>query len=236
MKKNFYYSTHFFGRTALLSLSVLLGAGLGLSACTNDRSTASSTTHLTALSGSEKAKSVGGDGCVAEELAEFDRVEGEVVDLERDTLPRGIFLATESEMLLEKPAASDKKPETSARILVREVTGGKRDAEIACSENAERFSEGFEMSISGLVKFDTVANPAGGDFTSRQFYVFADRKGRGVVVSNSKLLGRERSLKQLLSTGQFIRLDDRHYLVKTMRERDGSRARLIVRLELIPQN
>jgi hypothetical protein len=233
MKKKFFSFLKFSEVAFSSSVAIGLGAILGLSACTNDKSASVSPTQVTSLAAAEKAK--GNEACAAEDLVDFERAEGEVVDLEHETLPRGIFLATESLMLLEKPAVAG-KTDAPTRLLVREMTGEKLDAEIVCSENTERLADGFDISVSGVVKFDTVSTAAGADFTSRQFYVYADKNGRGVVVSNSKLMGRERALKQLIAGGQFVRLDDRHFVVKTSRERDGAKARLQIKLELIPQN
>lgn len=172
--------------------------------------------------------------CQPEELAAFDKVSGDEVDLERESLPRGLYLATVSEMLLEK------KGEPPVRLLVREVPGGKHQGDIVCSENFDRLGELFEMSITGVVKFETVTNPQGAGLTSRQFFMFSNQADNGVVLSNPKLADQNRTFKQVVtspaSAAQLYRLNERHYLLKSVRERDGVRVRLMIHLEMIPQN
>jgi hypothetical protein len=226
----------------LLALSLGAGVVLGLGACSVDNSGEHSQelslasvapTVLAQAPGAEKTRSAN-DPCQPDELAAFDRTEGEEFDLEREVLPRGLYLATISEMLLEK------KGEPPTRMLIREIPGGKQQGEVLCAENLDRLGDSFDLSLSGVVKFETMTDTRGADLTLRQFTVFSSAKGHGAVITNPKLASRDKTLKSTLtsplSSGQLSRIDDRHFMLKFIRERDGVRARLQIRLELIPQN
>ena len=180
-------------------------------------------------------KAVDGTGaqaiCHPDEYQNFERVGGYVVDLDRDQLPRGLFLASASELLIEK------KGEPHTRVLIREAVGGK-GAEIRCAENVDRLGPEFDLTMTGLVKFETAENPLGKGFTLRQFFFFQDRTGFGVVMSNPKLSSPVFDLRKLvrggLAPGQLVRTGERSYLLRYSREREGGiRARLIVHLDLI---
>ncbi len=209
-----------------IMIGVLTAASL--LACTNERRMEA---PLETSPGSAKATSRT-VSCSAEDLATFDRPEGEVLDLDREPLPKGLYLANLSEMLVERKLESG----AVARLLARELQGSK-NGEIICSENMEKLAP-FDLAIMGLVKFDTSVNPAGESFTARQFYVFSDRNGHGVILSNPELGNRGQDLKRFLTTGmargQFVRLTDRQYLLRFVREREGARIRLSIRLELVP--
>lgn len=185
------------------------------------------------------AKSVAGGGmaiaCNAEDFVSFERLEGEVIDFEREGLPRGLFLATLAEMAIEKKG----EPQPT-RLIVRETTGGK-GAEVACADGLDRLGTDFEMVITGLVKFDTKEKPEGTGFTSRQFFFFQDKAGYGVVFSNPKHLvsglnRRPLDLRQILRTSpgspQLVRINDRAYILRYAKERDGVRGYLLVHLNL----
>jgi len=227
---------------------------IALAACTNDRG-GLSRSSLSEFSNepSVVAKAV---ACSSEELSRFEAPDVESIDLDRESLPRGLYLATLAEMLLEKKAES-----APVRLLVREIPGGKQDAEIICSENVGKLGSAFEMAITGVVKFESGAASQGSSqglsqgtnfqqgmsqgsniitrVTSRQFYVYVKGAEHGVILSNPKTAARSTNLKQALadsgSVGQITKLDERHYLLKFTREREGVRARLLVQLELIPQ-
>lgn len=175
------------------------------------------------------------DGCDAGAMALLaQNSSGEPIELGAQELPRGLFLATMSELLLEKRDES-----AAVRLLVREVPGDKR-GQIICSENLERLGENFEMSIAGLVKFTTIERPLGDGFVARQFYVYANGDQRGVILSNQRPTITDMDLRYWMSSGvsegELRRLDDRTYLMKFIRERDGVVARLAVQLEYFPQN
>lgn len=220
-------------RAKLIAMAAILPFACVLPACTGDKSGALSETK-SAVSGIAKVAQTPATNvtCASEELQAFERQDGEVLDLERENLPRGLFLAKASELLIEKKSES-----SFARAIVREVIGGK-GAEIACAEGIENLGPDFDMAISGLVKFDTTERPQGSDFVSRQFFFYQDRTGYGVVLSNPRLASQSVDLKRQIRSGsamaQLVRLSPRGYLLKYQRERDGVRARLFVHLELIP--
>lgn len=185
------------------------------------------------------AKSIAGGGmavaCNPEDFATFERVDGEALDLERETLPRGLFLATLAEMAIEK-----KGEPLPTRLIVREATAGK-GAEIACADGLDRLGNDFEMVLTGLVKFDTKEKPEGSGLTSRQFFFFQDKSGYGVVFSNPKHLvnGLNRvplDLRQILraspASPQLFRVSDRAYVLKYAKEREGVRGYLLIHLML----
>jgi hypothetical protein len=206
-----------------------------MAACTGERNANIKATELS-LGAKAATTTAAAVACSTEELAAFERNDGEVIDLDRESLPRGLFLATASEMLIEK-----KSDAGAARALIREVIGGK-GAEISCSENVEKLGQDFDMVMTGLVKFETTERPLGSGFVSRQFFFFQDKNGYGVVLSNpkptSQSLDQTTDLRKYLRggvpAGQLVRLSERAYLLRYLRERDGVRARLLVRLELIP--
>jgi len=172
--------------------------------------------------------------CNLEDYARFERSTGDIVDLDRENLPRGLFLATQAEMLIEK------KPETGSpatRVIVREENVGK-GGEIVCAEGLERLGADFEMALSGLVKFETREKPEGSGFISRQFFFFQDKEGYGVVLSNPKQIsGRtpldlRKILRASPAAPQLYRNGDRSYTLRYSRERDGVRGQLLVHLEV----
>lgn len=171
--------------------------------------------------------------CNADDFTRFERPAGEPVDLDREALPRGVFLATQAEMLIEKK--SDAAPAT--RVIVREENVGK-GGEIVCAEGLERLGTDFEMALSGLVKFETKEKPEGSGFVSRQFFFFQDKDGYGVVLSNPKQLSSRTpvDLRKLLRASpaapQLYRNNDRSYTLRYARERDGVRGQLLVHLEV----
>lgn len=219
-----------------LFLALLAPSLIGLAACTPDKSGSSE------LSGSQRdlaaittKVSTVSTGCSAEEAALFESIDGEPIDLDRDPLPRGFYLATVTEVLLEKRAEG-----SPIRLRVREVPGTKMNREIVCSENTGRLDPEFEMAISGVVKFDTSSSLQGTNFTTRQFHIFRDREKNdyGVVVSTPVASAASMNLKQALTgsaIGQLFRQEDKSYVMKFSRERDGYRMTMIVRLEFVPQ-
>lgn len=226
---------HRYTAATLTQSLLLVVTACGLAACTPDSLNSEEARAAAALT--TKVSTVQA-GCSAEDLAAFDQTEGEAIDADRDALPRGFFLATSTEVFLEKKA--DGAP---VRLRVREVPGGKMSREIVCSENTDRLESDFEMAITGLVKFDTSMPETGVSYTSRQFHIFSDKNedksGYGVVVSTPTISARAGSLKQAFpgsSIGQLFRLDERNYLLKFYRERESYRLQMIVRLEFIPQN
>lgn len=172
--------------------------------------------------------------CAHEDLSLFNRRDvGEVIDLESEILPRGLFLARVSELLIEKRTETD-----IAKVLIREVVGGGRGAEIRCAENVDKFGFQFDMTMTGLVKFETLNRPTGSGFALRQYFFFQDQSGYGVVVSNPKLTSPIFDLRKLIrggvAPGQLIRTGERTYLLRYIREREGGvRARLLIHLDLI---
>lgn len=200
-------------------------------ACTAEKS------PLTASSGEGLQKAVAGTNaeptCVHEDLSLFNRKNlGEVIDLDNEVLPRGLFLASRSELLIEK------RGEGAARVLIREIVGSGRGAEIRCAENVEKFGTEFGLTMTGLVKFETLNRPTGSGFALRQFFFFQDPSGYGVVVSNPQLTSPIFDLRKLIrggvAPGQLIRTSDRTYIIRYARELEGGvRARLIIHLDLI---
>lgn len=181
--------------------------------------------------------------CAHEDLSFFTRKNlGEVIDLDNEVLPRGLFLASLSELLIEKRPETGEESQGSsegkARVLIREVVGSGRGAEIRCAENVEKFGAEFGLTMTGLVKFETLNRPTGSGFALRQFFFFQDRSGYGVVVSNPKLTSPIFDLRKLIrggvAPGQLIRTGDRNYVLRYSRELEGGvRARLIIHLDLI---
>lgn len=171
--------------------------------------------------------------CHADDWARFERPLGEPVDLERENLPRGLFLAALTEMRIEKKAEVG----GATRVIVREESGGK-SAEIVCAEGLGNLGVDFEMALTGLVKFKTTERPEGDDFTSRQFFFFQDKDGYGAVLSNPKQLSSRapldlrKLLRASVASPQLFRTSDRSYVLKYSRERDGIRGQLLVYLEV----
>lgn len=171
--------------------------------------------------------------CSPEDLAAFEIPDSDPIDLDREMLPRGLYLATVSEMILEK-----KSEQVPVRLIVRESASGKLNRDVVCAEGVSRLGSDFEMAITGAVKFETGNTTQGGELTLRQFQVFTDKGDYGVVVSTPKAAARGLNLKQAMSgsaVGQLFKIDDRNYVLRFTREKDGVRARLQVRLEFIPQ-
>lgn len=173
-------------------------------------------------------------GCGVEDILPFDRTDGEVIDLTHESLPRGLFLGHHSEFLIEKKAEGG-----VARVLVREAVGGK-NADVVCADNLEKIPpEGIDISITGLVKFDTTENPLGVNLTHRQFFFYQDKTGFGAILSNPKstaaavMMDNKKPFNLPGQTVQLIRLADKSYQLKYFRERDGIRARLIVHFETV---
>jgi hypothetical protein len=191
---------------------------------------------LILFSGTVQAKALDTPhACAPEDLAIFDRQGdgqvGEKVDLE--ALPRGLYLATVSDMLLEKQSDTNLP---NPRVLIRDVPGSK-GGEVICNENLEGFGHDFQMSVTGIVKFDTTTNPHGADFTARQFYFYSDKNSQGVVLSHptfSSPLELRKLVEGRNSVVRFNRLADKSYLMSfTRRKANGVRARLLVHLELV---
>lgn len=174
------------------------------------------------------------EACTSEELLSFERAElGETISLDHDSLPRGLFLAKDSELLIERKADS-----SYSRVLVRETVGSKRGAEIICAENVEGFGTDFDFSMTGLVKFETSERTTGSGFVLRQFFFFQDLMGFGVIVSNPKISSPIFDLRNLIrggvAPGKLMRTGDRSYILRYVREREnGVRARLVIHLEHI---
>lgn len=188
---------------------------------------------MTAKTGGLPNSSTNSLACTSDDLLSFEKPTGEVVDLAREVLPKGLYLATLSEVFLEKKAEGL----PSVKFVAREVPGS-RNGEIICAENFEKVGPDFDLAIMGLVKFETTKNAMGENFTARQFYVFSDRGGYGVILSNPEVVSKDQDLKRFLnsgmSRGQLVRLSDRDYVLRMSRERDGVRVRLAIRLELVP--
>ncbi len=217
---------------ALLLSGVALLASGNL-ACTGEKPGSMPQIKAPDREGPTKALATKGEApiCSPEEINAFERQEGEVVDLDRESLPAGLFLATVSEILVEK-----RNEMSISRMLVREQVGAKA-AEIVCAEGTDKFGQDFELSLAGLVKFDTTEKPQGSGFTLRQFYLYQDKSGYGVVLSNPRLNPANAELKKLVkgvfANGQLSRLNENEYVLRYARERDAVRARLQIRLELV---
>ena len=227
--------TLFFKLRALLAVSAPVFFTFAFAACTNSAGSLMTTTSSNVSTPSFKSAAITPTiNCMNDQVVEFGKPEGELLDLDREPLAKGLYLASVSQLMLEKriDGTSD-----VARLMAREVAGTKI-GEILCTENMEKLTSDFDMSITGLIKFDTGTNPNGDSFTARQFYVFSDQRGRGVVLSNPDLGARAQDLKRFLSTGvargQFYRLNDRAYMLRFVREREGARILLTIRLDLIP--
>lgn len=172
--------------------------------------------------------------CSVENVAHFDSAEGETIDLTRDQMPRGLYLAQYSEFIIEK------KSETGiARAIFRESAGAK-SAEVICADSFERVPpEAIDIAMTGLVKFDLSGNSSGVGFTQRQFFFYQNKSGFGANFSNPKSLLNSGSidLKRFLSAQapliQVVRLSDKLFLLKYSRETEGVRGRLHIHLELI---
>ncbi len=172
--------------------------------------------------------------CAREDLRWFVSESGHEVDLENETLPRALFLASEADLLIEKRTVDG----GVSRVMIREVFGGGRGPEIRCAEKVEGFGSQFGMTMTGLVKFDTLNRPTGSGFALRQFFFYQDHSGYGVVVSNPQLTSPIFDLRKLVrggvAPGKLIRTGERSYLLRYLRTReDGVRASLLIRLELI---
>jgi len=228
-----------FNRLGFGCLLSLLLIGLGCTAGKSGSDTPVKTSQPSELTASKSvAGALNAVACTSDDFAAFEQTDGDVVDLDREALPRGLFLATLAEMAIEKRAEGSSG---SARLIVREVSGGK-GAEIACADGIERLGADFEMVLTGLVKFETTQKPEGSGFTSRQFFFFQDKDGYGVVLSNPKHLvtsiNRQQpvNLRQFLranpASPQLVRVNDRSYMLKYIRERNGVRGYLIVHLAL----
>lgn len=224
---------------SLLAISATLLFGFSQMACTGEKLP---TLHTDPgeLPVQKALAGVGAQAaCAPEELHSFERTElGVPIDLEREALPRGLFLAKVSELLIEKRTETQTAAQTTSRLLVREVVGSGRGAEIRCAENVEGFGHDFDVTMTGLVKFETSERPTGSGFVLRQFFFFQDMDGFGVVVSNPKLSSPIFDLKKLIrggvAPGQLVRTGERSYLIRYVREREnGVRARLVIHLDLI---
>jgi hypothetical protein len=187
-------------------------------------------------------------GCSADDASLFDRQEGEIV--ESDSLPSGLFVASKIELLLEKselgspssppvdPTVATGPVSTGARVIIREVIGSDKGAEIACSEGIEKFGHDFEMSMIGLVKFDTTARAEGSGFIQRQIFFFQNKDGFGAVVSNPGLAIQHAasplSLRHILHRGAATleRLSATTYRLKYTRDRNGVRAKMVILLDV----
>lgn len=200
--------------------------------------------------------------CRSEDLLPFDRIDGDIIDLDQENLPRGIYLARVSEMLVEKK----NEGQSPSRILVREINSSQgslavaKGAEVICAENLERFGTDFESSLNGLVKFEvndkSTASSAGGGSIFRQYYFFQDPTGYGVVISNTRrplnltaaasnavgvghqlnvhpLVEAKKLLQEGPSAPQIIRVSDHEYVLKYIRDREGARTTLMIHLDLI---
>lgn len=212
----------------------LAGAVLLICGCTNEKSGVSATPKLKANAAKISSQAVANSACAAEDLAFFERQDGEVVDLSRELLPRGTFIARTSEMLVERKFATG-----LARALVREATGGK-STEIVCAENFDKINrEVIDVTMTGLVKFEIGDKSTLSGLVARQFFFFQDQGEYGAILSNPKSLSSQSSvdLKKLLGSqiqpGQVVRLTDRTFALRYQRERDGLRARLVIHLDLI---
>ena len=223
---------------SLSRYSLLLAGFAAFAACTNDPHALRTTTaglngvsRTGAFSTYAKSSQATAPVCTPELLMGFEKSEGEVVDLDHQTLPRGLYLATLSEVLLEKKIDAS----TEVRLLAQEVPGS-RNGEILCSENMDKLLPQFDITITGLMKFDTSVHALGDQFTARQFYVFSDPSGHGVVLSNPDLGSTGQDLRRFLNSGpargQIYRISEREYQLRLFRERDGARVRLLIRLEL----
>lgn len=216
---------------AILALTLtVLGVG-----CSNDKTTQLSRPGASLAKANANAVSEGTEPtCTTEDISGFNKQSGQVFDLEREKLPKGLFLASAAELLIEKKQDT----QVVARVLVHETIGGK-ESEIRCSESLERFGQDFDMTMTGLVKFESadVGGPTS-KFVQRQFFFFKNRTGYGAVVSNPKTPLTTGDLqKAILSTGaqaQLIRFGDRDFAIRYVREREGGvKAILMVKLELI---
>lgn len=234
-------------QTSLLAASLLVILA-SITACTGEKS-ATPDSAANGLANSLKPESIaaqtagGNASCSASDLAIFKRGDAEIVDLTHESLPRGLFLGRSAELLIEKTTDAG-----LARILVREVTGGKK-ARIVCAYGVDKIAQdSFDVSLTGLVKFDTSEKPEGTNFTLRQYFFYQDRTGFGAVFSNPKSLATSATsvapvamdLKRQLSTpsqtGEILRWPDHTYALRYQRERDGIRARLIIHLENTSQS
>jgi hypothetical protein len=142
-----------------------------------------------------------------------------------------MFLASNIEMLIERKSETG----SMSRVLLREAVAGK-NAEIVCSEGVEKFGPDFEMALSGLAKFETSEKSPPTGFVLRQFFFFQNRAGHGLIVSNPGLANSAVDLKKILQhhgATQLIRLGEKSYQVKYLRERDGVRARMLIHLDVI---
>lgn len=203
-------------------------------ACTNEpRATLNAEATVNAVSPESKAKATA--TCAPEMAKSFADTEGVFLDLDREALPKGLYLATLSELLLVKKSDGGK----TGRLIAREMIGS-RASEILCAENMEAFGDDFNLALLAPVKFDLSESPEAGKLTVRQFYVFSDKNGRGLILSNPELDRRGQDLKTFLnsgaSRGRIVRYSDRQYAIRLTREQDGARALLLIRLDLVKSN
>jgi hypothetical protein len=227
-------NTRFFDRH--LSKVVQILALMLLMACSNQKPT-----EIATSGEAEAAKSITEAEylpCAQVELAALSRPEGVVVDFEKENLPKGLFLASRSELLIEKLGdATTVPPQPGAHVLIREIHGGK-DAEIKCADGVERLGTDFDLTLTGPVKFETSTHPWGSGFVLRQFFFFLNRKGYGAVISNPKpgatVVDLRRLLREGVTPGQLFRVNDHAFVIRYVREREsGVRATLSIRLDRI---
>lgn len=211
---------------------LLLSVGL-LVACTGERSgpDAAQDRQISALN-SKFNEPDWTPSCLPSDFSAFDRHTGEVLDLEREIPPRGLYLAVRSEMLLEKKNSNG----AVTRMLVREVPGSK-SAEIVCSEHLDLLGDSFELVLSAPVKFTVGLDSVGEDLVARQFYIYTNKGEHGVILSNPRTSAQKLNLKDFFdagrSMGQLVRMDSQTYLMRTVREQNGVRARVNVILEYV---
>jgi hypothetical protein len=180
-----------------------------------------------------KGSSANVSHCSQEDLAAFDRNEGTLVDLDREDLPKGLFLASVSEMLIEKRGDSGQMIQTR---LVLSEQAGDADPQVVCAENPEKLGIDFQTAISAVVKFDTRGFTQGTGLTTRQFFVHTDRSGYGAIFSTPRNQSTT-NIKQALSNSnalfQVFKTGENELMIKYMRERDGIRTRLLTRLQIV---
>jgi hypothetical protein len=175
------------------------------------------------------------DGCAEERISSFELQFSEVVHLEKGELPKGLYLASGAEFLVEKRASNG---DVVARMIAREEATagrGRAGSEIVCTDHVDHFGVDFEMAITGLVKFDTSLDPLGGGLVARQFYAFANEDQHGVILVNAAAGLRSESLADFLrngsAEGEIRKLSEGRYVLRFTKRRGDHYAKMLVHLE-----
>lgn len=207
--------------------SLLALVAAGIVGCTSARNEAG----LPSANDSS-AKAVGSAKCSSDDVASFEKSEGTLVDLEREEIPKGLYLAAQSTLLVEKKFDG---ATGAARFMVREEPG-KSEAKVICAENPERLGPEMQTAVAAVVKFDTSVSNQSRGLTTRQFLAFVGKNGYGVVLSTAKneaAIDLKTALANSNAVTQIFKLSERSFAIRYFRERDGVKTRVLTRFDLV---